>query len=224
MVMGLRVIGIFSLFGSKDYPIPCGLVLGTGTLVLGLTPLRTCDTSGGASPTCRIWWSRQSSGCWRAPRRKLASMCNRCPTPAMSMTCKSPVSRHLYFTGYHCPQVEHGHITHVCAHTPREETGCFDFNVYFTCMLILVKISFEILWRFQEIRCQMSVVDSLSHIREAHVHIWAARPPFIFYTLPFWLKFAQCANLKHVMTNTCRHTHIPQTQKWHSRPMNADFM
>lgn len=70
----------------------------------------------------------------------------------------------------------------------------------------------------------MSVVDSLSHIREAHVHIWAARPPFIFYTLPFWLKFAQCANLKHVMTNTCQHTHIPQTQKRHSRPMNADFM
>lgn len=133
MVMGLRVIGIFSLFGSKDYPIPCGLVLGTGTLVLGLTPLRTCDTSGGASPTCRIWWSRQSSGCWRAPRRKLASMCNRCPTPAMSMTCKSPVSRHLYFTGYQLsPSGTWTHHTCMCTHTKRG-----DRMLWFQCLFYM---------------------------------------------------------------------------------------
>lgn len=49
------VVRFFYCLGSKEHLITCGLVLGTGTLVLGLTPLRTCVMSGAASPTCRMW-------------------------------------------------------------------------------------------------------------------------------------------------------------------------
>lgn len=204
------------MYGSKEYLFTCISVLGTGTRVLGLTPLRICGTSGEALPTCKTWWSRRSSGCWQARRRKLVSMCSRCLTPVTSTTCKLPLSRH-FMDESTCTYI----LTHTCVCIrPKEELGCFDF-VYFKGVLIQKNL----FWNSVKILGNKPGVGSW-RFQPHHWHTCAhpgILPPFssvvtsasIFY-IPFWSKFAQSASFKCVVTNTGKHirtyVHPPNTE------------
>ncbi len=60
----------------------------TGIPVLERTRLKTCGTSGAASPTCRTWLNTGSYELWPAARRKREFTSSRCLIPATWTTCK----------------------------------------------------------------------------------------------------------------------------------------
>lgn len=69
-------------------PPACCSTPGFGTQALKLTHSTTCTTCGVALSTCRTWWNRRWCGCRRGPPHGWGSICSRCHTPAMWMTCE----------------------------------------------------------------------------------------------------------------------------------------